>query len=198
MKLPCIHPATIATYVVTNVLSIANNLWAIYQITDLRHKFETISAIKQVMDFYYISCGDYDQIAYHLGIANPSDKCSKDKLTCITIQYCRKIGYQIYHGIIDRITTTQANTISAVNSIRQTLCNQMAGPYIEVSNYPTVLQSMTLTGRGTVLGKAPTSWEWDFNYDGTNVHTAATGQTVTQMYTTNGAKKSPCGSQPLV
>ena len=63
-------------------------------------------------------------------------------------------------------------------------------PTIIGQNTVGILQSVTLYGGGSIGGSAPSSWEWDFEYDGNpdNFEVQAAGEQVSHTYRTTGTK----------
>jgi hypothetical protein len=111
-------PETIASYVVTNTLSIVNNAVASWKIDKKRHKYETLMGLRDVLHEYYYSCYDWDYVEAKFDIVDPFDECNSDRLTCIIVQYLRKMDFGID---IQHIRDMNHSVVTGVDRVYQNL-----------------------------------------------------------------------------
>jgi hypothetical protein len=106
-------PEGIAAYVTTNTLGTANNFLAAAKLNSRRKQFEALVGIRDVLDAYYISCGDFSKIDNRLGISDSSTGCSDNRLGCATLKYMIKMGFE---GEMGKIEDIQGDILRGVNS----------------------------------------------------------------------------------
>lgn len=89
---PAARVAAITDYLVLNTLSIANDTTATIIISTLRKQFERLSTVRQVLDSYYLFCGNQARVVTFLGIDNDVNDCGSTWLICATEKYGQSIS----------------------------------------------------------------------------------------------------------
>lgn len=113
-------PESISLYVVSSTLSSMNNLISSIKINKKRKKFETLMGVRDILDAYYLHCGDISYIKKYLNLSINTNNCDTDLLTCLTSNYLRNLGFE---SDPEKLTPVINSTVSHVNTIYRNLKN---------------------------------------------------------------------------